>query len=139
MSNITECEVHGLINCADCNAPAESTIFVVGEAPKTRRRRANAWADWEIVLAEDLNLEDAQISEATGRTSNAVHMFRLQHGIVEKAHDRTIEDQPRAMARWTEAEIDFIRIQRFDTSNEDMAATLGRSVAAVERMVRRFR
>ena len=136
-----ECELHGIAFCVDCFPQSRLVAFhdlSAKIAPETTD--VWYWTEPEIRMAEDLNLSDEDLAEATGRTRQAVHVYRYRHGIVAKQNDRNLDyDAPRVMARWTEGELDFIQSHLESMTPEEMAATLGRSVPAVMRMVARFR
>lgn len=139
-----ECELHGLSFCVECNPALTGPIPTVRNLGSGIRSEAvtggKVWSQRELRLAEDLTLTDAEVAAQVDRSTAAVHMFRLNHGIIVKQQERNLDyDAPRVMARWTEAELDFVKDHIDTMSAEELSAALGRSIPAVERMIRRFR
>lgn len=138
-----ECELHGLMFCVECNPSLTGPIPTVrnlGDGIVARFTGRGHWTEKELRLAENLNLSDAEVADLVNRSTAAVHQFRYNHGIVAKSQERNLDyDAPRVMARWTEAELDFVKDHIGTMTAEELSAALGRSIPAVERMIARFR
>ena len=136
---MSECELHLIIGCANCDpAPATpSRVRFFDEIAKTGAARRDSWTSAEVEFAEDLTLSDVDVSTLTGRTAQAVHMYRLRWGLVEKSNEREVDESvERAMVRWTVGELATLK-STMDLPPEDVAGMLGRSVHAVQQARRR--
>ena len=96
-------------------------------------REATRWSRSEEMLAEDLSLTDAEVSERIGRSAAAVHAFRLSRGIIQPSKPRVIAEAERAMRKWTVAEVEFLEEYAGSetTTAQEVADALGRTREAV--------
>lgn len=85
------------------------------------------WTRGEVLLAEDLSLTDAEVGERIGRSSAAVHAYRLKEKIILPTKERHIKPVERAMAKWTVAEVDILREYCTTFTAQEVADALGRS------------
>lgn len=100
----------------------------VGEIAADLSGRENPrWTRGEHLLAEDLTLSDEELAERVGRSTGAVHAYRLSQGIIQPTKHRNIKPVERAMAKWTVAEVDFLREYVGNAPAQEVADALGRS------------
>jgi len=129
---VSECELHLIIGCAHCYPVAEpATIRFLDGAARSGDGDRLRWTAVEVEYAKDVSLTNGDVAALTGRSRNAIRMYRLANGIVDKAYDRTIDQTAaRSMARWTEAELETLN-STAHLSIEEVAKMIGRTASAV--------
>lgn len=133
--NFVECVKHGITGCVYCWPTTDTgTIRLPKALPRPGGDRVRFWSPEEDEFARDLSWTDEDIAELFGRTPHAVHLYRYNHGYVEKRNERSLADVPRSMVRWSEEELAFARSLREEgiLSWDEIGNLLGRSGAAVE-------
>jgi len=107
-----------------------------GDAPAHAKNWVGWWSEAEDELARDMSIPDAELAECVGRSADAVHAYRYQHGYSEPSRHRVLVPARRSMARWTDVEVvELFRLVGIhgDEAWDYIGQRLGRSAAAVKR------